>query len=126
PGRLQRLVMLARLQPDDPRLLLRLRAPRAKRTWRAILAGEAGLENGSPALSMTHGRRACIPSPTIAVQDYLAEILRRCDGPKHPRASLRASVSSDRRAQWPRSANARESKTSRVPFRLLSVSRSDG
>src|SRR5262245_30215494 len=45
PGRLQRLVMLARLQPDDPRLLLRLRAPRAKRTRRAILAGEAGLED---------------------------------------------------------------------------------
>src|SRR5262245_33068761 len=45
PGRLQRLVMLARLQPDDPRLLLRLRAPRAKRTGRAILAGEAGLED---------------------------------------------------------------------------------
>src|SRR6516162_5781698 len=45
PSRLQRLVMLARLQPDDPRLLLRLRAPRAKRTRRAILAGEAGLED---------------------------------------------------------------------------------
>src|SRR5215472_14162248 len=45
PGRLPRLVMLARLQPDDPRLLLRLRTPRAKPTRRAILAGEAGLED---------------------------------------------------------------------------------
>src|SRR5512135_341039 len=44
-GPLQRLVMLTRLQPDDPRLLLRLRAPRPRRTRRAILAGEPRLEN---------------------------------------------------------------------------------
>src|SRR5208337_1140602 len=41
----QRLVMLARLQPDDPRLLLRLRALRPERTRRAILAGEPRLED---------------------------------------------------------------------------------
>src|SRR5512143_580097 len=44
-GRRQRLVMLTRLQPDDPRLLLRLRAPRPRRTRGAILAGEPRLEN---------------------------------------------------------------------------------
>src|SRR5512135_3402528 len=44
-GRLQCLVMFARLQTDDPRLLLRLRAPRPERTRRAILAGETRLEH---------------------------------------------------------------------------------
>src|SRR5512135_1321854 len=44
-GPLQRLVMLTRLQPDDPRLPLRLRALRPRRTRRAILAGEPRLEN---------------------------------------------------------------------------------
>ena len=36
-GPLQRLVMLTRLQPDDPRLLLRLRTLRPRRTRRAIV-----------------------------------------------------------------------------------------
>src|SRR5512135_1827236 len=44
-GPLQRLVMLACLQPDDPRFLLRLRALRPGRTRRAILAGEPRLED---------------------------------------------------------------------------------
>src|SRR3954452_6605117 len=44
-SRLQRLVPLARQQPDDPRLLLRLRALRPRRTRRAILAGEPRLED---------------------------------------------------------------------------------
>src|SRR5512135_2397452 len=44
-GPLQRLVLLTRLQPDDPRLLLRLRALRPRRTRRAILAGEPRLVN---------------------------------------------------------------------------------
>ena len=44
PGRLQRLVLLTRQQPDDPRLLLRPRALRPRRTRRAILAGEPRLE----------------------------------------------------------------------------------
>src|SRR5512147_1484008 len=44
-GPLQRLVMLTRLQPDDPRLLLRLRTLRPRRTRRAILAREPCLEN---------------------------------------------------------------------------------
>src|SRR6516162_7097001 len=42
-GPLQRLVMLTGLQPDDPRLLLRLRASRPRRTRRAILAREPRL-----------------------------------------------------------------------------------
>src|SRR3954452_20413967 len=44
-SRLQRLVPLARQQPDDPRLLLRLRALRPRRTRRAILAREPRLED---------------------------------------------------------------------------------
>src|SRR5512135_100908 len=44
-GRRQRLVMLTRLQPDDPRLLLRLRAPQPRRTRRAIPAREPRLED---------------------------------------------------------------------------------
>src|SRR5512135_221275 len=44
-GPLQRLVMLTRLQPDDPRLLLRLRASRPRWTRRAILAREPRLED---------------------------------------------------------------------------------
>src|SRR5512142_1778786 len=43
-GPLQRLVMLTRLQPDDPWFLLRLRALRPERTRRAILPREARLE----------------------------------------------------------------------------------
>src|SRR5512135_2347231 len=43
-GPLQRLVMLTRLQPDDPRFLRRLRALRPRRTRRAILAREPCLE----------------------------------------------------------------------------------
>src|SRR3954451_19001918 len=46
-GRLQRLVLLARQQPDDPRLLLRLRALRPRRTRRAVLAREPRLEDHS-------------------------------------------------------------------------------
>src|SRR6516164_7324298 len=45
PSLLQRLVMLTRLQPDDPRLLLRLRTLSAERTWCAILPGETRLED---------------------------------------------------------------------------------
>src|SRR3954451_24978114 len=45
PGRLQRLVVLTRLQPDDPWLLLRPRALRPGWTRRAILAGEPRLED---------------------------------------------------------------------------------
>src|SRR3954465_14985522 len=44
-GRLQRLVLLARQQPDDPRLLLRLRAMRPRLTRRAVLAREPRLED---------------------------------------------------------------------------------
>src|SRR5262245_21656267 len=44
-GPLQRLVVLARLQPDDPRLLRRLRAPRPGGTRRAILPREPRLED---------------------------------------------------------------------------------
>src|SRR3954447_25528680 len=44
-GRLQRLVLLTRQQPDDPRLLLRSRALRPRGTRRAILAGEPRLED---------------------------------------------------------------------------------
>src|SRR3954470_12503708 len=44
-GRLQRLVLLARQQPDDPRLLLRLRAMRPRRTRRAVLPREPRLED---------------------------------------------------------------------------------
>src|SRR3954454_1535046 len=43
-GRLQRLVLLTRQQPDDPRLLLRLRALRPRRTRRAVLPREPRLE----------------------------------------------------------------------------------
>src|SRR5512135_2439310 len=43
-GPLQRLVMVTRLQTDDPWLLLRLRALRPERTRRAILPREARLE----------------------------------------------------------------------------------
>src|SRR3954447_9830778 len=43
--RLQRLVLLARQQRDDPRLLLRLRAPRPRRTRRAVLPREPRLED---------------------------------------------------------------------------------
>src|SRR4051812_50183214 len=43
-GRLQRLVLLTRQQPDDPRLLLRPRALRPRGTRRAILAREPRLE----------------------------------------------------------------------------------
>src|SRR5512135_3547164 len=45
PGRLKCLVMLACLEPDDPRLLLRLGALRPERTRRAILPREPRLEN---------------------------------------------------------------------------------
>src|SRR5947209_19224271 len=44
-GRLQRLVLLTRQQPDDPRLLLRPRALCPRRTRRAILAREPRLED---------------------------------------------------------------------------------
>src|SRR4051812_26724981 len=44
-SRLQRLVLLTRQQPDDPRLLLRLRALRPRRIGRAILAREPRLED---------------------------------------------------------------------------------
>src|SRR6185437_9130223 len=44
-GRLQRLVLLTRQQPDDPRLLLRSRALRPGGTRRAILAREPRLED---------------------------------------------------------------------------------
>src|SRR4051812_5868437 len=44
-GRLQRLVLLARQQPDDPRLLLRPRALRPRRTGRAIRPREPRLED---------------------------------------------------------------------------------
>src|SRR5512135_2967593 len=44
-GSLECLVMLTRLQSDDPRLPLRLRAPRPRRTRRAIRAREPRLEN---------------------------------------------------------------------------------
>src|SRR4051812_44732257 len=44
-GPLQCLVMLTRLQPDDSRLLLRLRTLRPRRTRRAIRAREPCLEN---------------------------------------------------------------------------------
>jgi hypothetical protein len=44
-GPLQRLVMLTRLQPDDPRLLHRLRALRPRRTRPAILTRKPCLEN---------------------------------------------------------------------------------
>src|SRR5262245_38383131 len=47
PGRLQRLVLLTGLQPDDPRLPLRLRALRPERTRRAILPREPSLEGHS-------------------------------------------------------------------------------
>src|SRR3954470_24149644 len=43
-GPLQRLVLLTRQQPDDPRLLLRLRALRPRRTRRAVLPREPRLE----------------------------------------------------------------------------------
>src|SRR5690349_9665788 len=43
-SRLQRLVLLTRQQPDDPRLLLRPRALRPRRTRRATLAREPRLE----------------------------------------------------------------------------------
>src|SRR5215813_4348298 len=45
PSLLQRLVMLTRLQPNDPRLLLRLRTLSAERTGSAILPGETRLED---------------------------------------------------------------------------------
>src|SRR5215216_2177700 len=41
PRGLQGFILLARLQPQKPRLLLRLGAWRAVDTWRAILAGKA-------------------------------------------------------------------------------------
>src|SRR5512135_1808952 len=44
-GPLQRLVMLTRLQPDDPRLLRRFRTLRPRRTRRAIRARKPRLEN---------------------------------------------------------------------------------
>src|SRR5512135_1511303 len=44
-GPLQRLVMLTRLQPDEPRLLRRLRTPRPRRTRRAIVARKPRLES---------------------------------------------------------------------------------
>src|SRR5512135_3024648 len=44
-GRLQRLVLLTGQQPDDPRLLLRLRAPRPRRTRRAVLPREPRLDD---------------------------------------------------------------------------------
>src|SRR5512135_904041 len=44
-GSLKCLVMLPRLQPDDPRLLRRPRALRPRRTRRAILPREPRLEN---------------------------------------------------------------------------------
>src|SRR5262245_35212987 len=44
-GRLERLVILARLQSDDPRFLLRLRALHPERTRRAILPREPRLED---------------------------------------------------------------------------------
>src|SRR3954471_3498554 len=44
-GRLQRLVLLARQQPDDPRLLLRLRALHPRGTRRAVLLREPRLED---------------------------------------------------------------------------------
>src|SRR3954468_685125 len=44
-GRLQRLVLLARQQPDDPRLLLRPCALRPRWTRRAILPREPRLED---------------------------------------------------------------------------------
>src|SRR3954464_8719589 len=44
-GRLQRLVLLTRQQPDDPRLLLRPRALRARMTRRAVLPREPRLED---------------------------------------------------------------------------------
>src|SRR5262245_41594818 len=50
-GRLQRLVLLTRQQPDDPRLLLRPRAPVPKRTRRAIRPREPRLE-GHAALAV--------------------------------------------------------------------------
>src|SRR3954451_1553835 len=43
-GRLKRLVLLARQQRDDPRLLLRPRALRPRRTRRAVLPREPRLE----------------------------------------------------------------------------------
>src|SRR4051795_6694062 len=51
---LQRLVLLTRQQPDDPRLLLRPRALRPRRTRRAILAREPCLE-GHPVLGVGVG-----------------------------------------------------------------------
>src|SRR5262249_19033276 len=47
PGRLQRLVLLTRPQPDDPRLLLRSRALRPERARRASLSREPGLQGHS-------------------------------------------------------------------------------
>src|SRR4051794_41724420 len=44
-GRLQRLMLLTGQRRDDPRLLLRLRASRPRRTRRAILAREPRLED---------------------------------------------------------------------------------
>src|SRR4051794_29614281 len=45
PGGVQRLVVLARLQADDPRLELGPGAAGAQRARRAVLPGEAGLED---------------------------------------------------------------------------------
>src|SRR5262249_40061220 len=47
PGRLQRLVLLTRQQPDDPRLLLRFGALGSEPARRAILPREPGLEGHS-------------------------------------------------------------------------------
>src|SRR5262249_9509902 len=52
--------MLTRLQPDDPRLLRRLRALRPRRTRRAIRARDPGLE--------THAvLRICVRNPGNAL-----------------------------------------------------------
>src|SRR5436305_5234213 len=56
-GRLQRLVLLAGQQPDDPWLLLRPRALRPRRARRAIRPREPGLE-GTPTLYF-QGDHAC-------------------------------------------------------------------
>src|SRR6478735_589714 len=44
-GSLQRFMMLTRLQPDDPWLLLRLRAPSPKRAGSTIFPSEPRLED---------------------------------------------------------------------------------
>src|SRR5262249_11964825 len=55
PGRPQRLVLLARQQPDDPRLLLRSRASGPDRARRTILPREPSLE-GHAALRIGIGQ----------------------------------------------------------------------